>query len=95
MPHDNDLPKLSTCTTCRFKEDFSNYWTAALYFKHTNGSFTRVPQASNQFTGTYNGGMTVYYIQPNGGGKVTSFPKVRRQSDPTWSCKLILNRASA
>ena len=37
-----DLPELSTCTTCRFKEDFSNYWTAVMYFKHTNGSFTRV-----------------------------------------------------
>jgi hypothetical protein len=23
--------------------DFSNYWTAAMYFKHQNGSYKRVP----------------------------------------------------
>ena len=32
----------ATCTTCRFKEDKSNYWTAVLYFKHSNGSYMRV-----------------------------------------------------
>lgn len=42
MDPNNDLPKLSTCTTCRFKEDASNYWTAVLFFKHANGSFIRV-----------------------------------------------------
>lgn len=26
-----DLPGESTCTTCQFSEDFSNYWTATLY----------------------------------------------------------------
>jgi hypothetical protein len=79
MNANNDLPALSTCTTCRFKEDFSNYWTAVLYFKHRNGSFLRVPQFANQFTGSPNGGMTVYYIQPGvtnpNKEKVTTFPK--------------------
>jgi len=42
MDPNNDLPQLSTCTTCRFVEDKSNYWTAVLYFKHPNGSFIRV-----------------------------------------------------
>ena len=42
MDPKNDLPALSTCTTCKFKEDASNYWTAVLYFKHQNGSYIRV-----------------------------------------------------
>ncbi|KAF6765378.1 hypothetical protein DFP72DRAFT_1108047 [Ephemerocybe angulata] len=73
-----DLPTLSTCTTCRFKEDLSNYWTAVMYFKHDNGSFVRVPQIANHYIGGPQGGMTIYYIQPPGTGaegKVTSFPK--------------------
>ncbi|RXW18114.1 hypothetical protein EST38_g7736 [Candolleomyces aberdarensis] len=36
-----DIKSAATCTTCRFKEDKSNYWTAVLYFKHRNGSFSR------------------------------------------------------
>ncbi|KAF5331266.1 hypothetical protein D9611_013095 [Ephemerocybe angulata] len=63
-----DLPTLSTCTTCRFKEDLSNYWTAVMYFKHDNGSFVRVPQIANHYIGGPQGGMTIYYIQPPGVG---------------------------
>ncbi|KAJ2922961.1 hypothetical protein H1R20_g14123, partial [Candolleomyces eurysporus] len=74
MHPDLDIPSLATCTTCRFKEDKSNYWTAVMYFKHPNGTFFRVPQIPNHFVGTTNGGMTVYYVQP-GGQKVTAFPK--------------------
>lgn len=70
-----DLPSASTCTTCKFKENKSNYWTAVMYFKHPNGTFTRVPQVPNHLTGTPEGGMTVYYIQPTDGSKVTAFPK--------------------
>ena len=40
-----DIAETSTCTTCRFKEDKSNYWTAVMYFKHPNGSFIRVSKA--------------------------------------------------
>ena len=29
-PEDIDPPADSTCTTCQFSEDFSNYWTAVL-----------------------------------------------------------------
>ncbi|KAJ2912328.1 hypothetical protein MD484_g8082, partial [Candolleomyces efflorescens] len=58
----DDYAELATCTTCRFKEDKSNYWTAVLYFKHTNGSYIRVPQYPNHVVGSPNGGMTVYYI---------------------------------
>lgn len=57
----HDLPSLSTCTSCTFSEDFSNYWTAVLYFRARNGTFTRVPQfVSEGLKG--NGGITVYYI---------------------------------
>lgn len=71
-----DLPSLSTCTTCTFTEDFSNYWTAVLFFRHANGTFERVPQIPEQMIGPANGGITVYYSQPQGGGKVTAFKKV-------------------
>ncbi|KJA28746.1 carbohydrate-binding module family 1 protein [Hypholoma sublateritium FD-334 SS-4] len=69
----NDLPSLSTCTTCTYKEDLSNYWTAVLYFQHPNGAFKRVPQLPGQYLGNANGGMIVYYIQT--GGAVTAFKK--------------------
>ncbi|KAH8203949.1 hypothetical protein TruAng_001891 [Truncatella angustata] len=56
-----DMPGESTCTTCSFSEDFSNYWTAVLYFRARNGTFKRVPQTS-QISGGQ-GGITVYYMQ--------------------------------
>ena len=37
-----DIAETSTCTTCRFVEDKSNYWTAVLYFKARNGTYYRV-----------------------------------------------------
>lgn len=43
MPTD-DVAKHATCTTCSFADDFSNYWTANLYFRARNGSYKRVPQ---------------------------------------------------
>ncbi|RXW20561.1 hypothetical protein EST38_g5293 [Candolleomyces aberdarensis] len=70
-----DIAKTSTCTSCRFKEDKSNYWTAVLYFKHANGSYIRVPQIANGGTGNSKGGMTVYYIQPPKDVRVVSFAK--------------------
>jgi len=60
-PATHDLPTLSTCTSCTFSEDFSNYWTAVLYFKSRNGSYTRVPQSVSQGLRAQ-GGITVYYI---------------------------------
>ncbi|KAF2119457.1 hypothetical protein BDV96DRAFT_486383 [Lophiotrema nucula] len=59
-----DLPSVATCTTCTFTEDFSNYWTAVLYFKARNGTYKRVPTFANQFLEPANGGITVYYIPP-------------------------------
>lgn len=74
-----DLPVESTCTTCSFSEDFSNYWTAVLYFRARNGTFKRVPQTS-QISGAQ-AGITVYYMQDalydtTQKSKVTSFKPV-------------------
>lgn len=58
-----DVGARASCTTCQMAEDFSNYWTAVMYFKHpTNGSYHRVPVVNNAAlaTGT-TGGITVYY----------------------------------
>lgn len=63
-----DVGARATCTTCQMADDFSNYWTAQLYFKSpTNGSYKRVPVIPVQpLLGGSNGatgGLTVYYTQ--------------------------------
>ncbi|KAI0867535.1 hypothetical protein GGS24DRAFT_495264 [Hypoxylon argillaceum] len=73
VPASHDPPQVSTCTSCTYSEDFSNYWTANLYFKARNGTFKRVPQVANLGLGVQ-AGVTVYYIrgyQPT--AKVTAF----------------------
>ncbi|KAI1386518.1 uncharacterized protein F4822DRAFT_319262 [Hypoxylon trugodes] len=72
---EGDIGEKGTCTTCAYTEDFSNYWTAALYFKHENGSYKRVPIYPNAQLGTegrdapeIKGGMTIYYTQKDFGG---------------------------
>jgi hypothetical protein len=57
----HDLPSQSTCTSCTFSEDFSNYWTAVMYFRARNGTYKRVPQFESEGL-RGNGGITVYYI---------------------------------
>ncbi|KAE8450582.1 hypothetical protein EG329_005926 [Mollisiaceae sp. DMI_Dod_QoI] len=66
-----DLPAVASCTTCTAAEDFSNYWTAVLFFKARNGTYHRVNTLGNPlgFTSA-RGGMTVYYLSS---GKVTQF----------------------
>ncbi|KAI0147619.1 hypothetical protein GGR57DRAFT_505517 [Xylariaceae sp. FL1272] len=81
---EGDIGEKGSCTTCAFTEDFSNYWTAVMYFKHENGSYKRVPQYPNAQLGTegqdapdINGGMTIYYSQKdltsNGNQFITAF----------------------
>jgi len=72
-PDTHDLPSVSTCTSCSFSDDFSNYWTAVLFFRARNGTYKRVPQfVSAGLKGI--GGITVYYIPPyDGKTKVTAF----------------------
>jgi hypothetical protein len=80
----------ATCTTCVFTEDLSNYWTAVLYFKARNGSYSRVQQYANSLLGDIKGGMTVYYIQQdfsgNGNQKINSFKPVSgRMRKRAWT----------
>ncbi|OAL53827.1 hypothetical protein IQ07DRAFT_501979 [Pyrenochaeta sp. DS3sAY3a] len=60
-----DISKLATCNTCHFLEDFSNYWTANIYFRARNGTYKRVPQIANQFNDGDNAGITLYYTSPD------------------------------
>ncbi|KAF2188814.1 hypothetical protein K469DRAFT_724217 [Zopfia rhizophila CBS 207.26] len=73
-----DIGEQGSCTTCTFSEDFSNYWTAVMFFKHQNGSYKRVPIMQNTaLPNGISGGMTIYYTQQdfnsNGNQKITSF----------------------
>ena len=79
-----DIGEQGSCTTCTFSEDFSNYWTAVMFFKHPNGTYKRVPIMQNAaLPGGINGGMTIYYTQEsfssNGNQKMTSFKPVNMQ----------------
>ncbi|KAH6654844.1 hypothetical protein BKA67DRAFT_566334 [Truncatella angustata] len=72
-PKTHDLPSGSTCTSCTFLEDFSNYWTAVLFFRARNGTYKRVPQFVSEGLDA-NGGITVYYIpSPDTKTNVTAF----------------------
>jgi len=78
---EGDIGEKGTCTTCTFSEDFSNYWTAVMFFRHQNGSYKRVPIMQNTaLPNGINGGMTVYYTQQdfssNGNQKITAFKPV-------------------
>ncbi|KAF1978967.1 hypothetical protein BU23DRAFT_577165 [Bimuria novae-zelandiae CBS 107.79] len=67
MDPDNELPDIATCTSCQFTEDFSNYWTAVMFFKARNGTYKRVPTFANEYLEPANGGITMYYIAPYDG----------------------------
>ncbi len=71
-PKTHDLVAKSGCTSCTFSEDFSNYWTAVLYFRARNGTYKRVPQKPSEGLKGI-GGITVYYIPPLGTNKTTAF----------------------
>jgi len=74
-PADLDPARDSACTSCTYAQDFSNYWTASLYFRSPeNGSYRMVPQQHN-FVGLdgerhpqNGGGITVYYMTAFGPG---------------------------
>lgn len=76
----NDIPNTATCTSCTFSEDFSNYWTAVMYFKARNGTYKRVPLTGNVGFEQATGGMTVYYTNSvRGNAKVTAFKPVSQR----------------
>jgi hypothetical protein len=71
-PYTIDPPAQSSCTSCIYKEDTSNYWTASIYFRSPeNGTYRKVPQMANgRLNGTLleqDGGLTIYYMRPFGG----------------------------
>jgi hypothetical protein len=69
----HDPPSKSTCTSCTYSEDFSNYWTPNLYFRARNGTYKNVKIFTNLGLGVQ-GGMTVYYIRGyQASQKVTAF----------------------
>ncbi|EJT71718.1 hypothetical protein GGTG_10972 [Gaeumannomyces tritici R3-111a-1] len=72
-----DISQTSTCKTCEFLENRSNYWTAVPYFGARNGSYHCVSQYPNAYHDPQVGGMTVYYTQEsffsNGRNKITAF----------------------
>ncbi|KAB5585013.1 hypothetical protein GE09DRAFT_11427 [Coniochaeta sp. 2T2.1] len=72
MDPEKDISSVATCTTCTFAEDFSNYWTAVLYFRARNGSYKRVPLLPNVGFEQADGGMTIYY-SPEAKGTTTAF----------------------
>lgn len=85
MHPEKDMPGESSCTSCQFSDDFSNYWTAILYFRAQNGTYKRVKQLGNNQFRTANGGLTVYYMQDAiydtaQKSKVTAFQPVRRHN---------------
>ncbi|KAK4210501.1 hypothetical protein QBC37DRAFT_292391 [Rhypophila decipiens] len=96
-PATMDPAKASTCTSCTYSEDFSNYWTASMFFRSPeNGTYRLVPQFANwRRLGSdeklpQDGGLTVYYMPPFGGSsKVTAFKPGFRMiaGDPTLRAK--------
>lgn len=54
---EHDLVERSSCTSCQFKEDFSNYWTAVLFYHAKNGTYKRVPQMAQAGMEGTQGGM--------------------------------------
>ncbi|KAB5517514.1 hypothetical protein GE09DRAFT_978906 [Coniochaeta sp. 2T2.1] len=71
MDPSTDISTTATCTSCTPTEDFSNYWTAVLFFHHKNGTYKRVNTFGNELGYTAaSGGQTVYNLS---NGKVTAF----------------------
>jgi hypothetical protein len=72
----HDLATQSTCSSCSFPQDKSNYWTAAMYFRDRQGRYKRVPQIGNggpQGQLINDGGLAMYYIPS---GSTTAFAPV-------------------
>ena len=65
MDPTDDPAERSTCTTCTFTDDFSNYWTATMFFRARNGTYRRVKQLGALYhEEARGGGITIYYLPP-------------------------------
>jgi len=81
-----DVGAESTCTTCTFSEDFSNYWHPNLYYHAPNGSFHSVPIIPNVGIFGQTGGITVYYTSPTDTSvKITAPPPVQCFTSLAWN----------
>ncbi|SPN96535.1 uncharacterized protein DNG_00061 [Cephalotrichum gorgonifer] len=73
----DDPAQLSTCTTCTFPDDLSNYWTPVMFFRARNVRYKRVTQmGALPDEEARGGGMTIYYTAPdNDTNNVVAFKK--------------------
>jgi hypothetical protein len=91
---DYNQARSSSCSSCSVKQDLSNYWVPALYYRAQNGSFAPVNQA---------GGGLIYYLQRKGPGEnllafppgfrmvagnpfLRSYSGSREQEAVSWAC---------
>ncbi|KAH6655168.1 hypothetical protein BKA67DRAFT_534104 [Truncatella angustata] len=63
---DTDELLAGNCTSCAVTQDLSAYWTPALYFEFSNGTFELVQQ---------DGGMLAYYLLRDPNDNVKAFPE--------------------
>ncbi|KAK3385459.1 hypothetical protein B0H63DRAFT_494454 [Podospora didyma] len=71
-PNRADLADVVTCTSCTPAEDFSNYWTAVLFFRARNGTYKRLHTKGNPLGyADATGGQTVYYLGPSASNSVS------------------------
>lgn len=68
----------STCTTCQFTDDFSNYWFPTLYFHGRNGSYHRVknrlvPNRPDQAGAE--SALSIYYFNTRDTNRISVFPQ--------------------
>ncbi|KAK5662135.1 hypothetical protein OQA88_8040 [Cercophora sp. LCS_1] len=63
-PITHDPATESACTTCTLPDDFSNYWTATMFYQSPhNGSYKRIKQIGSLFhEKAREGGITIYYF---------------------------------
>ena len=97
-PYTIDPPAQSSCTSCIYKEDTSNYWTASIYFKSPeNGTYRKVPQMANgRLNGTLleqDGGLTIYYMRPFGGTNKNTTAMKPVSDLPSSRVKTILTKS--
>jgi hypothetical protein len=76
MDPNDDPAERSTCTTSTFTDDFSNYWTAVMFFRARNGKYKRVKQLGALFhESARDGGITIYYMPPKNNSNIVAFKK--------------------
>lgn len=78
----------STCSTCQYSDDFSNYWFPTLYFRGKNGSYKRVKQRlvpKRPEQAGAEGAVGVWYFNTLDTNRISVFPQGfrMRHGNPT------------